>query len=372
VKLVVHFLVDSYLNFDNQNKESKVKSNIILLLGLLIIAGCGDQSGDTGTEISVPVSVEEIKLKPIEEFISTTGTVKATNEVILKSETSGFYRLAINPKTKAPYKLGDFVQKDSAIIYLDNPELENNTKIESQKLNLEISKQEYIKQQSLYEKGGVTFRELKNSEKTAMDAQYNYDNALIQLSKLKITPPFEGVIVDLPYYTIGTKVDAGLQMVQIMNYRHLYMEVNLPGKSIGEIKTNQPVRVMNYTMPDDTLSGNVTQVSPALDPDTRSFKSSIKINNPDWLLRPGMFTKAEIVVAKKDSAIVIPKDIILSKRRGKTVFIVEKGAAEDRVISTGLENPDFVEVTDGLKVNQRLVVKGYETLRDHSKVKIVR
>jgi len=107
-----------------------VKSNIILLLGLLIIAGCGDQSGDTGTEISVPVSVEEIKLKPIEEFISTTGTVKATNEVILKSETSGFYRLAINPKTKAPYKLGDFVQKDSAIIYLDNPELENNTKIE--------------------------------------------------------------------------------------------------------------------------------------------------------------------------------------------------------------------------------------------------
>ena len=42
------------------------------------------------------------------------------------------------------------------------------------------------------------------------------------------------------------------------------------------------------------------------------------------------------------------------------------------VISTGLENPDFVEVTQGLKKNDRLVIKGFETLRDHSKVKIVR
>jgi RND family efflux transporter MFP subunit len=349
-----------------------VKYRILILLGLIFLVGCSGEQGDSGSEIAVPVSVEEIRLKPIEQFISTTGTVNATDEATLKSETSGFYRLAINPKTKQPYKIGDFVELDSTIIYLDNPELENTTKIESQKLNLEISQQEYEKQKSLYEKGGVTFRELKNSEKTLIDAQYNYDNALIQLSKLKIKAPFEGVIVDLPYYTPRIKVDAGLTMAKLMNYRQLYMDVNLPGKSLDEVKVNQPVRIMNYTLPEDTLFGKITQVSPALDPDTRSFKSSIEINNPDWLLRPGMFTKAEIVVAKKDSAIVIPKEIILSKRSGKTVFIVDKGAAEDRVISTGLENPDFVEVTQGLKKNDRLVIKGFETLRDHSKVKIVR
>jgi len=85
-----------------------------------------------------------------------------------------------------------------------------------------------------------------------------------------------------------------------------------------------------------------------------------------------MFVKAEIVVAAKDSAIVIPKDIILSKRRGKTVYIVEKGAAQERAISTGLENPEFVEVTTGLKKDERLVVKGFEMLRHRSKVKIIR
>jgi len=85
-----------------------------------------------------------------------------------------------------------------------------------------------------------------------------------------------------------------------------------------------------------------------------------------------MFVQIETIVANKDSAIVIPKDIILAKRRGKTVFTVEKGAAFERVITTGLENNREVEVLDGLSSDQRLVTKGFETLRDHSKVKIVR
>jgi len=349
-----------------------VKPGLILLIGILLLINCGNPDTGSDTEIAVPVSVDEIKLKPIEEFLTTTGTVNAVKDALLKSETSGYYRLTTNPKTNRPFALGDFVQQGQVIIYLDNPEFANTTAIESKKLSLEISKQEFEKQQSLYEKGGVTFRELKNSEKMYMDAQYTYENARIQLSKLKITTPFDGIVVDLPYYTPGTKVDANMQMVQIMDYRKLYMKVNLPGKELGRIKIDQPVRVMNYTLPDDTLKGKITQFSPALDPDTRSFKASLDIDNPDWLLRPGMFVKAEIVVASRDSAIVIPKDIILSKRRGKTVYVVEKGAALERHIETGLENPDFVEVTDGLKKDERLVVKGFETLRNRSKVKIIR
>lgn len=350
----------------------KTKSGIVIIFGMLLLAGCGGDQGDSGTEISVPVSVEEIKLKPIEEFITSTGTVNSVQEALIKSETSGYYRLAVNPKTNRPFALGDFVSKDQVIIYLDNPELESSIMIDAKALELEVSQQEQEKQKSLYEKGGATYRDLKNSEKAYMNAKYSFENAQIQLAKMQISAPFDGVIVDLPYYTPGTKVDAGLRMLQVMNYRELYMDVNLPGKSLDEIKVNQKVRVMNYTLPDDTLFGKITQVSPALDPDTRSFKSSILINNPKWLLRPGMFTKAEIIVASRDSAIVIPKDIILSKRRGKTVYVVEKGAAQERTISTGLENPDEVEVTNGLKKNERLVIKGFETLRHRSKVKIVR
>jgi len=348
-----------------------VKRILFVLLGAVLV-GCGGQDENLDTDISVPVTVEEVKQKPIEEFILTTGTVYSTHEILLKSEMTGYYEIAVNPQTKRDFKLGDSVKKGQVIIHLNDEEFKNTVKIESQRLNLEISKSEYEKQQSLYDKGGVTLRELRNAELDFVNAQYTYDNAIIQLAKMKIVAPFDGVIVDLPYYTKSTRVLTGSEMVKLMNYKKLYMEVNLPGKEMVRIKVDQSANIMNYTIPDDTLTGRITQVSPAIDPDTRTFKASLSIDNPEWLLRPGMFVKTELIVARKDSALVIPKEVILSKQRGKTVFIVERGAAQERVITTGLENPEFVEVVRGIRPNERLVIKGFETLRNRSKVKIIR
>ena len=342
----------------------------LLIVFLFYSCQSEDQSGDL--EISVPVSIEEINPGTIEEFITTTANINATKNTILKSEIEGIYHLAINPPTKKEFAPGDFVSSGQAIIYLDNPEYENSIGIESQKLNLDISKREFEKQQSLYKKGGVTLRELKNSEKSYIDAQYAYENALIQLKKMTITAPFNSTIVDLPYYTKGTKVTANQPMIQLMDYDILYAEVFFPAKELNRIKVNQKLRVTHYSVTSDTLWGRISQVAPALDPETRSFEATILIDNPDRILRPGMFVKVETIVATKDSVIVIPKDIILSKRRGKTVFIVDKGAAFERVISTGLENENQVEVLEGLKLNEQLVIKGFETLRNRSKVKIVR
>lgn len=82
-----------------------------------------------------------------------------------------------------------------------------------------------------------------------------------------------------------------------------------------------------------------------------------------------MFAKGEIVVASADNSIVIPKEIVLTKQRGNTVFVVEKGIAYERIVSFGLENPQEVQIVSGLSTKDRLVVKGFETLRDRSKVK---
>lgn len=339
---------------------------------LILCASCGGGDEIPESEMAVPVSVQEVRLQPVEEYVVGTGTVKAVKEATVKAESPGFYELLENPKTGRPFVLGDFAASGGEIIRLANPERESEIMIESKRLALETHRREFEKQQSLYEKGGVTLGDLKEAERSYMDADYSYRNAVIQLSKLTITPPFDGVITALPYHTEGVKVDAGTEMVQIMDYRGLYLEVDLPGKDLGTVRVEQPVRVMSYSMPDDTLHGRVTQVSPAIDPDSRSFKTSIRIDNPDWLFRPGMFVKAEIVVARRDSAIVVPKGIVLAKRKGKVVFVVERGSARERLITTGLENPETVEVVEGLKVDERLVVEGFETLRDRAKVKIVR
>ncbi|MDZ7339111.1 MAG: efflux transporter periplasmic adaptor subunit, partial [candidate division KSB1 bacterium] len=140
-----------------------MKRELWLLFGLLLFVACGGRETGGETDIAVPVSVEEVKLRPIEEFIVTTGTVNAIKEALLNSETAGFYRLLTNPQTGRPFALGDRVSRGQEIIHLDNPELETSIKIEAQELNLDISKREFEKQQSLYEKGGVTLRELKNA-----------------------------------------------------------------------------------------------------------------------------------------------------------------------------------------------------------------
>ena len=327
---------------------------------------------DDNIEISIPVSIQEVKLSGIKEFVTTTATVNAIKNTILKSEITGNYRLATNPETRRKFVTGDRVKSGQTIVFIDNPEHENNVKIESFKLNLDISKREFEKEQSLYEKGGVTLRELKNAERTYIDAQYSYDNAKLQINKLTIQSPFDGKIVDLPYYTEGTKIDMNAVIVQLMDYSQLYAEVNFPVSELERIKVNQGIQVTHYNLKGDTLLGKVSQVSPTLDPETRSFGGIVLINNQNHVLRPGMFVKIETIVAQKDSVIVIPKNIILSKRKGKTVYIVEKGAAQERVINAGLENAEFVEIREGLKVGERLVTKGFETLHNRSKVKIVR
>ena len=349
-----------------------LKLSLAIIVIVFVFGSCRNEQPDLEADVAVPVSVEEIKLGSIEQFITTNGTVLATEEVVLKSEMAGKYTLMKNPRTGRPWALGDRIKEGEQIIKLEDQEYVNSIQIKSKEMNLEISRDEHQKMKNLLEKGGATEREVNDAEQTLINAEYTLENANLQLAKMNVTAPFSGVIVDLPYFTPGNKVESGTELVTIMNYDRLYMEFQLPEKNISNINVNQNVRILNYTLPDDTLSGMVSQISPAINPDTRNFKGMLTIDNPGLKLRPGSYVKAEIVTRKKDDVIVIPKDLIVSGRRGQSVFIVDNNTAEERRISTGLENPDQVEVTEGLKVNDRIVVEGFETLGDRSKVKIIR
>jgi membrane fusion protein (multidrug efflux system) len=349
--------------------------NIKLLIITAIFAfaiSCNNQAPTETTELAVPVSVENIKLQSIQQFINTTGTAKAKAETSLNSEIAGEYYLLTNKATGQPFKLGDRVKKGQEIIRFEDAEYVNGIALESKKLNMEISVQEHEKQKSLYEKGGVTLRELRNSEVSSINSQYDFESAEIRLAKMKIVTPFTGVIVELPYYTKGTRITANQPMVSLMAYDKIYMDINLPEKNISEVKLGQEVIITNYTIIEDTLKGIITELSPIISTETRTFSGKLQIDNPSLKLRPGMFVKADIITAQKDSTIVIPKDIILTGGRGKYVFIVGRNSsADDRTITTGIENQDYIEILEGLSKNDRVIVKGFETLRDNSKVKII-
>jgi RND family efflux transporter MFP subunit len=349
-----------------------IKSILLLLAIVLAAVSCNNRPESESTELAVPVSVQNVKKGSISQFINTTGTARSMYETTINSEVAGKYLLQTNPATGRPFKLGDKVNEGQVIVVFEDDEYVNSLAIESKKLNLEISEDEYEKQKSLYEKGGVTLRELRNSEVAKTNAKYDYESAEIRLAKMSVTAPFSGVIVELPYYTQGTRINTGQPIVSLMSYDKMYIEINLPEKNISEVKLGQEVLVTNYTISEDTLIGRVSELSPMISSETRTFSGKLQINNPELKLRPGMFIKADIITAQKDSVVVIPKDVILSGSRGKYVFVVERNnAADDRRIITGIENKDFVEVLEGLKENDRLIIKGFETLRDNSKVKII-
>lgn len=349
-----------------------MKRLLVFLAAIVVLSSCNNDERDLNKDISIPVSVLELKPQSIEKYISTTGTVKPLKEVVLKSEINGTYHLMTNPETGKLYQLGDKIKAGETILIIRNEEYELNLKQNSLNLSLDISKQVYDKQKSLYEKGGVTLKDVKDSEINYINAKNTLDDAIIRLKKMTVEAPFTGIIVELPYHTTNTQIAAGQDVVKIMDYSELFMEVNLAGKNFNSIKTGQEVRIMNYTLPDDTLKGKIAQISPAFDPETLSFKAVLNISNKQLLLSPGMFAKGEIIVSKAENTIVIPKEYVLLKQRGNTVFVINKGLAEERIITFGLENPDKVQVTSGLNENDRLVTKGFETLRDRSKVKIVK
>jgi multidrug efflux pump subunit AcrA (membrane-fusion protein) len=265
------------------------KSIFIIAVALIASYSCRNQEQNLTADVEIPVSTETLKLKSIEEFLNTTGTAFPKGEITLKTKITATYFLERNPGSGKFWQLGDKIKTGMLIAHLEDKEYVNSLKLETNQLNLELSESELRKQESLYEKGGVTLKELKTAGINYENAKTTVENSKLQMDKTKVIAPIDGVIVELPYFTQNTQVETGSTIARI-----------------------------------------------------------------------------------RDSVIVIPKSIILSRQRGKTVFIVDRGVAEERIIETGLENITDVEVLSGLAQNDLIVTRGFETLSNKSKVKIIK
>lgn len=355
----------------NKRKLKTMKRYLLPIMAFsLLLAGCNNQQTTSSSDVAIPVQVTDVVLSGISQTIESNGTLKPMGEVELSTLSEGNYRLKINPSSGKPYKLGDRVKSGAVLIELENEEYVNGIRIETQKLNLDISQSEYEKQKSLYEKGGVTLRELRNAEVSFLTAKYDYERSLMQLDKMKVIAPIDGYLVTLPYFTEGVKVPSGTVVAKIMDYQRMALNIDLPEKYLSTITSGMVAQITNYNLPGDTLEAVITQLSPAIDENSRTFAGVLTVSNDKLAFRPGMFVKAEIVTEKKDSVVVIDREVIRQSRRGQVVFIVDRQTASERPVVLGIENNDKVEIIKGLEPGDRLVTEGYEMLSNRAKVKI--
>lgn len=355
----------------NKNMKSGISTLSLALLAFLT-AGCRQENSTTRNDIPTPVSVQDITYGSISRIFSTNSTAVSSAEAELTTEMAGKYTLQNNPATGQPYKLGDKVKKGALIVRIEDKAYENGISIETKKLNLELAEQEQAKTKSLYDKGGATLTEVKNSDIKIMNSRLDYENAQMNLEKMNIRAPFDGVIVNLPHFSKEAKVNSGTSVVTIMDYSSMLLEINLPESAINEVKVGQKANITHYTLPKDTIMGEITELSPAISSETRTFKGKLVIDNSKLLIRPGMFVKADIITESHSSTMIIPKNIVRNERNRRTVFVVDQGIARAKSIKLGLEEKNSVEVLSGLDKDDQLIVRGFETLRDGSKVKIQR
>jgi len=139
----------------------------------------------------------------------------------------------------------------------------------------------------------------------------------------------------------------------------------LPILNIG-----QKAKVVNYALPDEVFTGEVTEISRIIDSESRTYKVTVSINNSERKLRPGMFVKVDIVVRAKEDAVLVPRYVVLTRNNKDVVFVVEKQRAVMKEVVLGLEDKENVEILSGLEEGERIVVKGYETLKDKTKVTV--
>jgi membrane fusion protein (multidrug efflux system) len=121
----------------------------------------------------------------------------------------------------------------------------------------------------------------------------------------------------------------------------------------------------------ERFAGTIARISPTVDPETGTFRAEVEVPDPSRRLKPGMFARVNIVYERRDDALQLPRNAILDADGEQSVFVVVNGKAEQRRIRTGLANNGWIEVLEGLKGDERVVVVGQAGLKTGTVVKVV-
>lgn len=353
-------------------KSHNKLSFLILSFMLAHWCACDNSDDQSAADLVMPVVVERVKLGTIADYLTSTGTLQALKEEPVITEVEGILHLAKANGTD--FRPGAKVPANHLLARIENSSYELEIRVESQKMAMQNAQRELAKQEGLFEEGGVTEKELEIARKTALDARLNFEAAELKAEKLSLKTPIAGYLTNLRSNIDGVRAKAGFELCRVMDYSTVLLELNLPNSDLGAVQAGQKVLVQNYALPDQEFEGRIITVDSAIDPKTRTFSITVAVPNERLILRPGMFVKANIVIAEHKDVVLIQKDALQTRDGLPTLFVVkgsEEGiSAELREITVGIETKDEIEITSGLTEGERLVVKGQETLRDKSKVRV--
>ncbi|MEW6377776.1 MAG: efflux RND transporter periplasmic adaptor subunit [Thermodesulfobacteriota bacterium] len=192
----------------------------------------------------------------------------------------------------------------------------------------------------------------------------------IRLQNTLIIAPFQGDIIR-KYVDAGALVSPSTPLVTLVHTETLKVVANVLEKDISLLKIGMRSKIRTEAYPGKVFEGKVTRINTALELATRTLHAEVYIPNSERLLKPGMFAIIEVVLLEKPQALVIPRHAVIEEGGSKSVFIVKGDQAFKKSIATGYEQDQFVEVIEGVSEEDQVVVRGQESLKDRSTVRII-
>ena len=315
------------------------------------------------------VTAAEAKSEVIPNLLTAVGDLVAVHQVNVTTDVPG--RI-----TQIMFTAGSHVKAGTPLVQLfDAPEQGDLASFKAQAI---------VGEQQLDRAKQLASRQF-GPQSTVDTAQATYDQAKAGIAKTEalisqklVRAPFEGDL-GVRQVEVGKYLTAGTQIVSLTDLSVLYANMTVTEKQSSQIKVGQAVRIMVDAYPGRTFDGKITTIEPQIATDTRNIRVQATIQNPDSILKPGMFATATIVLPEKPPVVTIPETAVDYTLYGDSVFLIteKKGddgkstlTAERTFVKTGNRIEGRVEILKGLKPGDRVVAVGQIKLQSGMAVAI--
>jgi membrane fusion protein, multidrug efflux system len=316
-----------------------------------------------------PVTVADAKSEVIPNLLTAVGDLAAVHQVNVTPDVSG--RI-----TDIMFTAGSTVKAGSPLVQLfDAPDQGDLASFKAQAIGAQLAL-DRAKQLASRQFG---------PQSTVDAAQATYDQASAGIAKTEaiisqkiVRAPFDGEL-GVRHVEVGQYLTAGTQIVSLTDLSTLYANFTVTEKDSAALKVGQTVRIVVDAYRDRNFEGKITAIEPQIATDTRNIRVQATIENPEHILKPGMFTTTTVVLPDKPAVVTVPETAVDYTLYGDAVFLVTEKKADDGKTSlvvvrtfvvTGNRVGGRVEILSGVKPGDRVVSVGQIKLQSGAAVAI--
>ncbi|MFH1094053.1 MAG: efflux RND transporter periplasmic adaptor subunit [Candidatus Omnitrophota bacterium] len=323
------------------------------------------------------LKVYKISRSTFEDILPAMGSVKGLITRKLNFEATGLVDLV-------SFREGDLVKEGQLIARLRQTEAHlkidyNRAKLKSAMVALAQAEKKVKMFRELYNIGAVNQLKLAEIEAEAGNAKHQVEAAQVEtssareeLKKTEMYAPADCVLNERNI-EIGELVSPYTpKAVEVVEIDTVFAEVGVVERDVTKIKIGQLSRIYVDGYPDLPFDGIIDNIYPALSDKTRTLPVEIKIDNSRRMLMPGMFARADIILFEKPGVISIPRVALKKLEDASLVFVIDEvtNTAQERLVETGYESTDYIEILRGLKEGDLVAISNIEQLTSGTPVQI--